>query len=144
MAEDAVALSGNRLFVASFAYMARTDSTGATILVVDDELLLRLHTTDVLADDGYASEHASSADEAMGLLQAHGYAAVVTDIQMPGELNGLDLAWAVEAHWPDVGVVITSGTYLPYPEEIPPRARFVAKPWRDETLLQAVREVITS
>jgi len=120
------------------------DREATTILVVEDEVLLRLHTSDVLEKGGYVPDQAGSADEALGLLQADGYAAVVTDIQMPGKLNGLDLAWAVEAHWPGTGMVITSGTYLPYAEEIPPHARFVAKPWQSETLLQAVREVLAS
>jgi hypothetical protein len=62
---------------------------------------------------------------------------------MPGDLNGLDLAWAVEERWPEIGVVVTSGETLPAPNDLPPEARFVAKPFEMDVILQAVEEVVS-
>ena len=111
------------------------------VLVVEDEALIRLFIRGALEDGGYAAAEAQTADEALDLLQNDGYAAVVTDIEMPGALSGLDLAWIVETRWPEIGIVLTSGRTLPSPEEIPPGARFITKPCQTELLLQAVEEV---
>ena len=67
------------------------------VLVVEDELLLRWFIRDALEEGGFKIEEADNVHRAMKMLEANGYQAVVTDIEMPGELNGVDLAWAVEA-----------------------------------------------
>ena len=115
--------------------------TGSIVLVVEDEALIRLFIRGALEDGGYAAAEAQTADEALDLLQNDSHAAVVTDIEMPGALSGLDLAWIVETRWPEIGIVLTSGRTLPSPEEIPSGARFITKPCQTELLLQAVEEV---
>ncbi len=80
--------------------------------------------------------------QALELLERDGYEAVVTDIEMPGELDGLDLAWTIEAKWPQIGVVVTSGKCLPVSKDLLLTARFVAKPIPVDVLLQAVEDVI--
>ena len=65
-----------------------------------------------------------------------------TDIQMPGKLDGMDLARQVHARWPNVLLVITSGQKKPPDEEIPDHGRFVAKPYRAEELLGQVDDMI--
>ena len=110
------------------------------ILVVEDEVFLRWFIRDILEDAGFDVEEADNAERAMSMLEDARYQAVVTDIEMPGELNGVDLAWAVEANWPHTGVVITSGKTLPPRDNIPPRAMFLAKPLQVERLVQAVEE----
>ena len=112
------------------------------LLIVEDEPLTRWFLRDVLRVDGYLVEEAGTAEQAILMLEERGYQAVVTDIEMPGDLNGLDLAWAVAVRWPQTGVVITSGQTLPAPKDMPPRAKFVAKPIHMAVLLQAVGEVI--
>ncbi len=97
---------------------------------------------DALEEGGYRAEEAGNAHQAMEMLENDGYKAVLTDIEMPGELNGLDLAWAIEVKWPHVGVVVTSGKCLPAPKDLPLSARFVAKPVPVDVLLQAVEDVI--
>jgi two-component system, response regulator PdtaR len=115
---------------------------GSPILVVDDDLL-RWSMRDALEEVGWKIEEADNADRALEMLEVQSYRAVVTDIEMPGDLNGLDLAWAVTANWPHTGMVITSVKDLPPRAHLPPRAKFLAKPLRAEVLGQAVEEVVT-
>ena len=105
---------------------------------------MRWFIRDALEEVGWKIEEAENADQALGMLETQGYRALVTDIEMPGDMNGLDLAWAVAANWPSTGVVITSGKALPPPENLPPRTRFLAKPLRVEVLAQALEEVVTA
>lgn len=80
-----------------------TESEAHVVLILDDEPLFRLTTRDALEDGGYLTHEAASADEALDILEDEGFSAVVTDIEMPGEYNGLDLAWVVDENWPRVG-----------------------------------------
>ena len=74
----------------------------------------------------------------MAVLKQDNFTTVLTDIEMPGTMNGLDLAWAVQGHNPRLPVVLVSGRQLPRPTEMPRTARFLAKPYRIETLLHLV------
>jgi two-component system, response regulator PdtaR len=65
-----------------------------------------------------------------------------TDIQMPGALDGMDLAREVHQRWPGVLLVITSGQKKPTEAEIPDHGRFVAKPYRAAELLGQVDDMI--
>jgi CheY-like chemotaxis protein len=110
------------------------------VLVVDDEALVRLVAADALRDAGYEVAEASNADEAVAMLKQEGFTIVLTDIEMPGAMNGLDLAWAVRGLDPRLPVVLVSGRKLPHPTEMPRHARFLAKPYRIETLLHIVAD----
>jgi CheY-like chemotaxis protein len=79
-------------------------------LVVDDEELLRLFAAGLLEEHGFEVLEAENAAAALKVLESHhGVRLLFTDIQMPGVLNGLDLAREVHARWPGVLLVITSG-----------------------------------
>lgn len=113
------------------------------ILVVDDEALLRLLATDVLEDDGYRVLEAGDADTALKLLTEHGDVGVVfTDVNMPGALDGLDLAHEVHRRWPKVKLIVTSGRVHPKLDDIPDAGRFVPKPYSPEDLLQEVKTAV--
>jgi DNA-binding NtrC family response regulator len=113
-----------------------------TVLIVEDEPLIRMFIRDALEQGGYSTDEAGNAHQALEMLENDSYKAVLTDIGMPGDLSGLDLALAVEMKWPEIGIVVTSGETLPAPNDLPPEARFVAKPVQVDILLQAVREVV--
>jgi two-component system, response regulator PdtaR len=108
------------------------------VLVVDDEPLVRFVAADALREAGYEVVEASNADDAMVMLNQDNFTTVLTDIEMPGAMNGLDLAWAVQGHNPRLPVVLVSGRQLPHQTEMPRTARFLAKPYRIETLLHLV------
>jgi CheY-like chemotaxis protein len=99
--------------------MARLDATftkaqSPLVLVVEDEVFLRYVAADYLEDCGFSVLQAANADEAVGLLQRNrDVDAVFSDIQMPGSMNGLGLAYWITETLPGVKVLLTSGQVLP-------------------------------
>jgi len=84
------------------------------VLLVEDEVLIRLSLADELRRAGFAVVEASNADEALSVLNAtYDFAVVLTDIRMPGRIDGLDLAKWVRRHAPNTKVVITSANIEP-------------------------------
>ena len=79
------------------------------VLVVEDATLVRMFMADFLDEAGFKVFEAVNADEALTVLQARpDVQAVVTDIEMPGSTNGLELARTVRERWPSVEIVVTS------------------------------------
>ena len=112
-------------------------------LVVDDEELLRLYAAGLLEDHGFGVLEAENAAAALRVLESrHDVRLLFTDIQMPGMLNGMDLAREVHARWPDVLLVITSGQTRPSCAEIPDDGRFIEKPYRAADLLSEVDDLM--
>ena len=112
-------------------------------LVVDDEELLRLYAAGVLEDHGFRVVEAENAAVALKVLESrHNVRLLFTDIQMPGKLNGMDLAQEVHARWPDVLLVITSGQMRPSPADIPDDGRFIGKPYCATDLLSEVDDLM--
>ena len=116
--------------------------TNAQILVVEDEPLVRSYVAELLRDQGYDAVEAENADTAMELLKSDEFNLIVTDIEMPGTLNGIELAWASEARNPHLPVVVMSGRMLPRRSELPTGARFVAKPCAPEALLLVITDAL--
>jgi CheY-like chemotaxis protein len=110
----------------------------AVVLVVEDDDLVRLMATDLLEDEGFTVVEAATADAAWAILKARDDIAILfTDIEMPGSMNGLDLASRVAAHWPKIRLVITSGRVRLSNQAVPDQGTFVPKPYRSSQLLRA-------
>lgn len=109
------------------------------VLVVDDEPLLRLFNVDMLSDAGFDVLEAGNADEALRLLeQTDDIRVVFTDVEMPGQIDGFGLADRIEALWPEIGVVVTSGRRFP-DEAFGASARcFVAKPYAPAKVVELI------
>ncbi|HEY8276731.1 MAG TPA: response regulator [Methyloceanibacter sp.] len=113
------------------------------ILVIDDEPIVRLDAREILEGAGYVVTEAASADEAMPLLaDGETTEAILTDINMPGSLDGLELARIVDGLIPEIAIIIMSGNQLPRREDLPLKATFVAKPFSASMLLQRVAEAL--
>jgi two-component system, response regulator PdtaR len=108
------------------------------ILVVDDEPLIRTSVREILEEHGYAVKEAGNGHEALRLLEEDGITAVPTDIEMPGGLNGLDLAGMIRAMWPSMALVVTSGRTMPRPDDLPPHTPMLTKPFSRERLLHVM------
>lgn len=94
-----------------------------TILVVEDEALIRLHAAIMLEDDGFDVVEAENADAALKLLETRDDVRLLfTDIRMPGSCDGMDLARKVHARWPHILLVITSAHARPTQAEMPTMA----------------------
>ena len=112
------------------------------IMVVDDEPILRFVFSEILQDAGHSVSDAPTADQALAMLEDGCPArVVVTDVHMPGELNGFQLAEAICRRWPHIGVVIVSGRMRPAKDDLPDESRFLAKPVCPEALTSTVEEV---
>jgi two-component system, response regulator PdtaR len=112
-------------------------------LVVDDEELLRLFAAGLLEEHGFEVMEAENAAAAVRVLESHPDVRLLfTDIQMPGTLNGIDLAREVHARWPSVLLVITSGQRKPNRAEIPDDGRFIGKPYGAADLFTEVDDLM--
>ena len=114
-----------------------------TILVVEDDALLRADTLSVLEEAGLDVVEKSDADEALGFLIEHStdVAAVFTDIHLPGHSDGVHLAEMISRHWPHIGVIVTSGDRSP-DRGLPENVHFIAKPWRPDEVVQAMQHIL--
>jgi len=113
-----------------------------TILIVENEAIIRLELDDQLAEMGYQVLVASDAEEAIELLDAHPeIALMITDIAMPGSMDGIRLAQRVRGRWPPVRIIVTSGLGESLAFALPSSSVFLAKPYGPEALQTALREV---
>ena len=124
--------------------MQSSDETRTVvILIVEDEILVRMSIADVLQDAGYHIVEARDGVEALALLEVRDdVAALLTDVSMPN-MDGISLAKIVSERWPGVGIVVTSGALPPgVTLDLPSGARFVPKPYRPDTLLREIAAVV--
>jgi two-component system, response regulator PdtaR len=111
-----------------------------SVLIVEDEFLLRADTCEFLKECGFNVYEASNADEAIAMLEVHvDIRAVFTDTQMPGSMDGLKLAHYVRRRWPPVTLIITSGQAKPAAEEMPFGSAFVGKPYQLKEVAESLR-----
>jgi two-component sensor histidine kinase len=107
------------------------------VLVVEDEMILRMRAVDIVEDAGFNSVEAVNADQAIAILESRSDISLLfTDIQMPGSIDGLKLAHAVHDRWPAIKIILVSGQVKPSEEERPVDSRFFGKPL-------AVQQMIT-
>jgi CheY-like chemotaxis protein len=112
------------------------------ILLVEDEAIIRMGTVPWLEDAGYTVLEASSADEAITILDSRlDINAVFTDIKMPGSLCGLKLARAIRKRWPPIQLIVASGLRAPTEAEFPGVGRFIPKPYQPRDVLKALHEL---
>jgi two-component sensor histidine kinase/CheY-like chemotaxis protein len=107
-----------------------TGSTGVpNVLVVEDEMVLRMRAVDIVEDAGFTPVEAVNADEALAILESRSDIDLLfTDIQMPGSMDGLKLAHAVHDRWPAIKIILVSGQVKPSDAERPADSRFFGKP----------------
>jgi two-component system, response regulator PdtaR len=115
------------------------------ILLVEDEPLVRTVQVDILREAGFWVLEAQDADEAFELLRKReDVSFVLTDVDMPGSIDGFEFARLVAQGWPAVGVLVVSGKTAPGPGDLPPSAAFAAKPLTASTLVRKINELRTT
>ncbi|MHA6573433.1 response regulator [Pseudomonas yamanorum] len=114
-----------------------------SILVLEDDEIIRSLMVDVLEDFGAVVTSFPSADEGMIFLErtSDPVDLIVSDIQMPGLLNGYDLSKVVAHRWPSLPVVLTSGNTV-MASQLGCTVRFLPKPWSTEHLLDCVQSAL--
>jgi two-component sensor histidine kinase len=122
-------------------------STGSpevpNVLVVEDEMVLRMRAVDIVEDAGFCPVEAVNADEAISILESRSDISLLfTDIQMPGSMDGLKLAHAVHERWPAIKIILVSGQVKPSDAEKPPDSRFFGKPLSVERMILELRTMV--
>lgn len=123
--------------------MGRSErSARQVVLVVEDEPLLRMMAVGFVEDAGYEALEACNADEAIKILEARGDIRLVfTDVDMPGSMDGLKLAAAVQHRWPPIQIIVTSG-HLRFSEDmVPAHALFFTKPYDVAGVVSAMQRM---
>jgi CheY-like chemotaxis protein len=120
--------------------MAHVSNNCETVLVVEDEGLVRLDVAESLREAGFAVLEATDAAEALEIvLGGEDIDVLFTDINMPGDMDGIELAKRVHDCRPTVRLVLTSGAIKPTPDQIPDDGAFIAKPYSPEAITRAVQ-----
>lgn len=113
---------------------------GTQILVVEDEMLIRFVVSDDLREAGYGVIEAFNGDEALAILRSDiPIDLIISDVRMPGSLDGMGLLAIVRAEFPNVPVIITSGHLDGSVAVAGGAACFIAKPYSSALIQNAVR-----
>ena len=113
------------------------------VLVVEDEMLLRMRAVDIVEDAGFRSVEAIDADQALSILESRSDISLLfTDIQMPGSMDGLKLAHAVHDRWPAIKIILVSGQVKPPPADRPIDSRFFGKPLEMKRMVAELQEMV--
>ncbi len=113
-----------------------------SVLVVEDEALVRMAIVNFLEDEGFEVFEARDSNEALRLLVAKPSIHVMfTDVDMPGGMDGLRLAAAVRDRWPPVKIIVTSGHRSVRLEDLPKEAIFFSKPYNPDVVATTVRQM---
>jgi DNA-binding NtrC family response regulator len=125
---------------------AGTNVSGGLILVVEDDPLILEFLCEILQEEGFVVQPHTSADAASVYLEQHSgnVRLLLTDITMPGKLNGADLANDFGDRWPDKPIMIMSGFETPQSSGVRHSVSFIKKPWALGQLLDCVEGALKS
>ena len=111
------------------------------ILTVEDEFLVSENLGRLLTEAGHDVISTADADEAIEVLESRNdIRVVITDINMPGSMDGLRLAALIRGRWPPIKLIVATGAGKPSEELMPARSQFVPKPHVPQDVLAAVRQ----
>ena len=117
--------------------------TPPIVLVVEDEMILRMRAVDIVEDAGFVPVEATSADEAIEILESRDDISLLfTDIQMPGSMDGLTLAHATHARWPHIKIILVSGQVEVTDADKPDDSRFFHKPLEIQQMVRELQDMV--
>jgi len=115
------------------------------VLVVEDEMVLRMRAVDIVEDAGFTAVEAVNADEALAILEGRSDIALLfSDIQMPGSMDGLKLAHAVHERWPSIKIILVSGQVKLSDADKPIDSLFFGKPLDVKQMIIELRAMVGS
>lgn len=113
------------------------------ILLVEDEMFIRMNVADTLERAGFNVIEAADAQTAQDILRCRDDIQILfTDIQMPGPMDGLDLAYLVRERWPHIFVIVSSGHFRLCDRELPEKAVFISKPYGEQVPVRTVQNLL--
>jgi CheY-like chemotaxis protein len=114
-----------------------------TILVVEDEALIRMAVVELLEDAGHRVMEAGNSAEALTLLAANSQISIVlTDVDMPGRMDGLGLVGQVRRDRPSIRSIVVSGSASAKDAISAGATAFVPKPYLANAIVDAVFETL--
>jgi len=120
-----------------------TDPTPSIVLVVEDELMLRMRAVDIVQDAGFEPVEAISADQAIAILESRDdISCLFTDIQMPGSMDGLRLAHVTHARWPHIKIILVSGQIAVTEADAPEDSKFFPKPLEIDQMITELQDMV--
>ncbi len=124
--------------------MDRNDIAHPLVVVVEDEVIIREFVCEILKEEGYQTVEFETADAAVPFLEtkAPEVGLLLTDILMPGTLNGADLSNLVHDRWPQLPILIMSGHETPESSGVKCEVAFLRKPWTIGQMLQGVEDAL--
>ncbi len=113
------------------------------VLIVEDEPLIRMYAADLLEEGGFNVIEATTARAALAILEKRNgdVSALFTDVDMPGDMNGLVLAGIVYSRWPHIAILVTSGV-VRMVGALPGGGVFLGKPYASAAPVRIIRELI--
>jgi len=113
------------------------------VLVVEDEMVLRMRALDIVEDAGFNPIEAVNAEQALAILEARSDISLLfTDIQMPGTMDGLKLAHAVHDRWPAIKIILVSGQLNPAEKDKPINSQFFGKPLDGKEMIAELQRMV--
>jgi two-component sensor histidine kinase/CheY-like chemotaxis protein len=113
------------------------------VLVVEDEMVLRMRAVDIVEDAGFAAVEAVNADEALAILESRSDISLLfSDVQMPGSMDGLKLAHAVHERWPSIKIILVSGKIDLADADKPADSRFFRKPLEEKQMIAELQGMV--
>lgn len=122
-------------------------SKGANlVLVVEDEEMIRDFVCELLGEEGWRTEGVESAAQALAFLntRSNEVGLLLTDILMPGEMNGAGLANYTATTWPAIPIMIMSGHETPESSGVEIPVSFIRKPWTLGQLIDGVEKALAT
>lgn len=120
-----------------------SESHAPTILTVEDEVLIAEYLGDLLREAGYQVVAAANADDAIAILEGRNdIRVIITDINMPGSMDGLRLAEAVRRRWPPIKIIVSTGWRRPTSEQLPNGSLFLSKPYGSRAVIAAIKRLL--
>ncbi|GJD46670.1 Sensor histidine kinase RcsC [Methylobacterium cerastii] len=115
-------------------------------LVVDDDALILMEAADILKDAGFVVLEAMNVAQAIKVLdEHHGKVHLLfTDVQMPGQGDGFELARRTAELWPHIAIVVASGDIRPAHGDLPAGATFIPKPFSPSVVRHHIRKTMPS
>jgi CheY-like chemotaxis protein len=118
-------------------------SHAETVLVVEDESLVRLDAAEGLREAGFDVVEAADASEALEAVERReDICAIFTDIDMPGGMDGLELARRVSRSRPLMRLILTSGAVRVDARDIPEHGAFLSKPYSTDAVASTIRRLL--
>ena len=113
------------------------------VLVVEDDAFVRMVTVEIVEDAGFDVIEAKSAHEAISILATRSdIILVVTDVDMPGSMDGIKLAHAVSNRWPPIKIIVVSGKADMTADVLPAKTCFFAKPYSVTQIVTALDSLL--